>query len=337
MSGGNPRLIPLWAWAAVALAAVGAVAWLGTSGSRPDPPEAYRYDVSAYEEVDPALVIATELDSITPDVPGLRALAATPDGRVYAAGENILLIYGPDSAEIARHPVTGTPECLAVGPDGTVFLGMLTHVETMGPDGSPGAAWPPVEGQPHLTSIIADDASVYMADAGNRVVWRFSHAGELLGQIGEKDAARDIPGLVVPSPCLDVAFDESGALWVTNPGRHGLEQYRPGGEMVASWYRASMDIDGFCGCCNPSHVAFRPDGTLVTAEKGLVRVKLYSADHRLLGVVAPPQAFRSGPTGPFSPELEAPVLDLAVDARGRVLVVDANRNAIRVFETKENP
>ena len=64
------------------------------------------------------------------------------------------------------------------------------------------------------------------------------------------------------------------------------------------------------------------DGRFVTAEKGVVRVKLYSGAGKLQTVVAGPQHFRDTP------------VDLAVDARGRVLVLDGRRKSVRVFEAK---
>jgi hypothetical protein len=96
-----------------------------------------------------------------------------------------------------------------------------------------------------------------------------------------------------------------------------------------------MEPDGFCGCCNPAHIAFRSDGTMVTVEKGLVRVKLYSVDQKLLGFVAGPDAFRSTPGGPFSAELDMPLLDVAVDANDRILIVDGRSNTVRVFKIEE--
>ncbi len=335
MSDENHRLIPLWMWVAVACAAVGAAVWLALNSRRPDPPESFRYDVGEFEQVEPERVIAIELAPITPGIPGLRALAATPDGALLVAGEKTLLVCGLDGVERVRYALSTTPECVAAAPNGRILLGTVNHVEVRDPAGKPEHSWAVPGERAHLTSIAADESSVYVADAGNRVVLRFDYGGELQTRIGEKDAARDIPGLIVPSPCFDVAFDNTGAFWAVNPGRHGLEQYRPSGELVSAWYRPSMAPDGFCGCCNPAHMAFCSDGALVTAEKGLVRVKLYSVDQKLLGFIAGPAAFRATPGGPFSPELDMPVLDLAVDAQDRILVIDGRANAVRVFQVKE--
>jgi len=103
-----------------------------------------------------------------------------------------------------------------------------------------------------------------------------------------------------------------------------VENYRADGTPVSSWGQASMRVEGFCGCCNPSHLAVRRDGSFITSEKGLVRVKLYGPTGEFRGVVAPPDAFDEGTVG----------LDLAADADGDVLVLDAVRRQIRVFRQK---
>ncbi len=84
-----------------------------------------------------------------------------------------------------------------------------------------------------------------------------------------------------------------------------------------------MEIQGFLCCCNPSHFAILEDGSFVTTEKGLVRVKIYDRLGRLSGVVAGPDQFQEGTVG----------LDVAVDAQQtRIHVLDPVRNSVRVFE-----
>ena len=85
-----------------------------------------------------------------------------------------------------------------------------------------------------------------------------------------------------------------------------------------------MMIDGFSGCCNPTHFTILPNGDIVTAEKGLIRVKLYSKDGILKGVVATPEQFSEGTTG----------LDLVVDSRGKIFINDPIRKQVRIFELK---
>ena len=60
---------------------------------------------------------------------------------------------------------------------------------------------------------------------------RYDKSGKLAGRIGEKNKERNIPGLIVPSPYLDVVLARDGLLRVNNtgpPSRRGLYcQRRP--------------------------------------------------------------------------------------------------------------
>ena len=105
---------------------------------------------------------------------------------------------------------------------------------------------------------------------------------------------RRIGGLVAPSPHLDVAAAPDGTAWVTNPGRHRLEHYSADGQLLRTWGKASAAIAGFTGCCNPTDIAVLPDGRLVTAEKGIPRVKIYKTNGTFESVVAGPESFTAG-------------------------------------------
>lgn len=328
------RLIPGWLRAALTTLAMTLVLVFFFAERSKTPPVAFAYDVSSYASVDPARVTFKETGRIPLDIANPAALAVATDNRVYVAGENAVVAFSPEGKEVARFGVKGRPDCIAVRPDGKLLIGMRNHIEVrdVAQASSPAAVWPDLDARAYLTSIAADDENVYAADAGNRVVLRFDYDGKLLGRIGKRDPAREIPGFVVPSPYFDVALDPQGSLWVVNPGKHGLENYRPNGDLVSSWYRPGMGLDEFCGCCNPIHVAFRSDGSFVTAEKGLNRVKVYGPDTKFLGVVVPPEALGGPENAALSCDVESPIKDLAVDQKDRVLVLDGNQKAIRIFE-----
>ena len=329
------RIIPAWLWPVVTVFVVAPVLALAVPQRRADAGPSTEYDVSSYVQVNPKDVIFKEGPSVSLKIGNPSGLAIGPAGQIYAAGENAVLALDSEGKETARYPVKGRPNCLAASPDGEILLGMSNHIEVFDSRGSTKAVWKDLNDRACLTSITADDESVFAADAGNRVVLHFDRDGNLQGRIGERDKARQIPGLIVPSPYLDVALDAQGSLWVVNPGKHGIENYRPNGDLVSSWYQPGMDLKGFCGCCNPIHIAFRSDGSVATAEKGLNRVKLYGPDMKLLGVVAGPDAIQSPDKAAFSCDVEPPIRDLAVDSRGRILVLDGLKMAIRVFEPKE--
>jgi len=335
MSAAEPKRIPSWMWGIAMAALAVAIALLLVDDRPEDLSEDFRFDVSRYREVDPSQVLFRETGRLEPGLTHVSAVAIGPQGRAHVAGEDAVVVYDTTWMETARYPIDGTPDCIAVAPDGEILLGRRDHIAVLDANGAPRPAWPRIHEKAYITSIAAGDGSVYVADAGQRVVLRCSRDGTLLNRIGEEDRTRDIPGFIVPSPYFDVAFDQQGGLWAVNPGRHGLEMYRADGDLVSSWYRPSMEAEGFGGCCNPTHIAFGRDGSLITTEKGLSRVKVYGPDRVLLGFVAAPSAFDEDPNAAFSGSLESPLLDLAVDDRGRVLIVDGRRRAVRIFEPKE--
>jgi len=328
--------VPARAWGLAVLAVGVAVAALLVFDQRADPSPALRYDTAALPGTPPGALRFHETGQVLLKVPGACALAVAPRGDLYVAAPGALVLCDRDGAETRRYPLEGSPAAVAVGPDGTVAVAFPDRLQLGDPAAGPLRASDPLEGDALITAVAVAADAVYAADAGNRVVVRFDREGHVTGRIGVKDPARDIPGFVVPSPHFDLGFDPDGALWVVNPGQHGLEQYRPDGSLVTSWYRPGLEVEGFCGCCNPTHIAFRADGSLLTAEKGVVRVKRYTPDWRFAAVVAGPEAFEESNARAAALGLDTVILDLAVDARGRVLVLDGGANAIRIFEERKS-
>ena len=258
------------------------------------------------------------------DITNASSLAVGPEGTIYVGGDDAVVVLSGDGNARSRVAVPRRPGCLAITPDGRLLAGMRGHVEVFKTDGSKAGVWPDLGDRAWLTSIACDEENVYVADAGNRIVWRFDAEGKLLNRIGEK--------LNVPSPYFDVAINPIGELWVVNPGMHGIENYRPGGDLASSWYRAGIEPEAFCGCCNPIHIAFRRDNSLVTVEKGIDRIKIYSPDTTLLEVVAAPADAPAQNSATLGCNIEAPVADLAVDGKNRILVLNKFEKAILVYE-----
>jgi hypothetical protein len=147
-----------------------------------------------------------------------------------------------------------------------------------------------------------------------------------LFEIGRKDPDKGVRGFFIPSPFFDIALSPAdGSIWAVNPGYHALENYRSDGLFLSSWEALGMMIEGFSGCCNPSHFALLSDGGFVTSEKGLPRVKIHNVDGTLRCVVAAPDRFTANVTG----------LDVAVGTEGRIYVLDPDRGQVRIFEKKE--
>jgi hypothetical protein len=314
-----------WLVAIAVVGIAGVFFYLMGTSKYPEPGANIVYDIQEFEDLDKIETPFEEVGQVEPGIEDLQALAVGGD-TWYVAGKGAVAAYGTDDRELGRYEIPGTANCLAVAPDGTLFVGLAKKVCVLDRNGTPQGEWTDFTPRSYLTSIAATDTDVFVADAGKRVVYRFDRQGKLLGRIGEKDPKRDIPGLEVPSPYLDVALNEEGHLWVANPGKLGLEQFRADGSLVTSWYRPSLKLEGFPGCCNPVHIAFGSGGRLFTGEKGLVRLKMYEVTSgEFEGLVTGSQSFPRQPS----------IRDLAVDARARILVLDHLGEAVRMFALKE--
>jgi len=286
--------------------------------------EEFTYDLAAYRRTDPALIGYGEVARVATGFKAARGIAVGPAGVLYVAGDRAVRMFDPSGAPAGEFAVDGEPRCLAVTEDGTVYVGLKDHVEVFGPDGRRQAAWPSLGARAYLTSVAVGEGGVFAADAGGGVVVRYDTAGKVGGELGRKDPARDIPGVLIPSPHFDVACARDGLVRVTNPGRHLVEAYTVDGDRELAWGRASAAIEGFSGCCNPTDLAVLADGSVVTSEKGLARVKVYDAQGSLLCVVAGAETF----------PVDAAGLDLATDADGRIYVLDPTSESVRVFAKK---
>lgn len=263
-----------------------------------------------------------ELGRFSPGLKELHGIAAASGQRIYVTGDQALLVMAGGKV-LRRIGLSEPARCVATGPDDLVLLGMENHVEVWNAGGKREARWPSLPGDAILTGIAFVEGTVFVADAGSRTIVRYDLKGRQLGRFGGKKPSGGAPGFVIPSPYFDLAADPGGSLWVVNPGRHQLENYSLDGRFRSSWGEASSDPAGFCGCCNPIHIALLPDGRFVTSEKGIPRLKIYTQAGQLEQVLAGPEAFGEGATG----------FDLAVDAQGRILLLDPAGGQVRVYGT----
>jgi len=285
----------------------------------------FEYDISAHSVIDPSLIIADEAALFSPAVKSPSCVAVDGMDRVWVGGAGELAAYDTEWREVGRCAIGGAARCLAVSESGDVFIGFSNRVDVLDSNLLFKTSWKVGGERAFVTSIAVDEGAVFVADAGNRTVWRTGPSGEGAARIGDRDEAAGEKGFVIPSPYFDLAVGRPGELWVVDPGRHELRNYTYEGRRRASWANSSMGVEGFCGCCNPTHIAVRPDGSFVTSEKGFVRVKIYDPAGNFRGVVAGPDMFEDHARG----------LDLASDSSGRIFVLDPAREQVRVFVEKD--
>ncbi len=326
--------------AAAAVAAVVALVRFDVRGEKQSGLSSeFVYDTTGLGEFDPALILYKEsTEPISTGFNQSRGIAVGPEGDIFVAGDKAIGVFKPGGVRTNEIALTGEPLCVTAADDGRVYVGMRDHIEVFDSRLKRAAVWAGLGDRAVLTSIAVDKNDVFAADAGNRIVLHYDTSGKLINKIGRKDPERNIPGFVIPSAYFDVAVGPDGLLRVADTGRRAIEAYTFDGDLEFSWGEFSMGIEGFCGCCNPANFTMLPDGSFVTSEKGLIRVKIYDPEGKFVAVVAgPQQLMQTGidKLGVFSSECAMRGFDVAVDANGRVLVLDTIKNAIRIFTRKK--
>jgi hypothetical protein len=292
-----------------------------SENSKKEAENPFEYNIEKFKKSDKNLIHYAEVQQINLNLESLYAIAVGPEDKIYVSGVDSIEILNKDGSPHSSIKTSWPAFCLSLDENGDLYAGMREHVEVYDKKGVKKAQWESLGEDAIITSIAISEESVFVADAGNHIVWKFSKSGDKRARIGEKNQAKDIPGFVIPSPFFDVALDPDGFLWVVNPGRHSLENYTKEGNLRTSWGEYSMKIEGFCGCCNPTHIAILDDGSFVTSEKGIARVKIYNRLGNFVSIVAAPDQFKEGTVG----------LDLAIDSSQRIYVLDPMKKAVRIF------
>ncbi|WP_339734608.1 hypothetical protein [uncultured Sunxiuqinia sp.] len=283
----------------------------------------YAFDVSEYRKVDPAEILYKEEKVLQLKVGEPKGIDYY-DGVIYMIADSSLIQLNLQGQMLKEVKLDAAPTAVAAG--NQLWVALKNQVIAFDQDGNEMQRWNDFGPRSVITSLAVSPEFVYVADAGNRLVYQFSHQGELLQQIGERNDDKAVPGFVIPSPYFDVALNEEDYLWAVNPGRHSLENFNADGAMRSSWTASSVKTEGFSGCCNPAHMAIMEENAFVTSEKGIVRVKVYDQHGKYIGVVAPPDM--------FDDDAKAP--DVCVDEEGRVILLDFNRKQVRVFKLKND-
>ena len=307
---------------ALALAVAGICFRLAKPSQNCDPSnQDCQYDLAAIKKTDTNSLIRAHIQWIKPSLSNLTALAVDRTDRIIVGSMSAIEILDREGKPVFQIGVSEPVRCLAASPEGDIFAGLDDHVEVFDSTGVRKAVWKSPDPKTMLTSIAVSSSQVFVADCANRIVWRFTRAGAVIGKIGKKDQDQRKEGFVVPSAFFDVAVAADDSLWVVNPGMHRLEHFTAEGQYLGSWGHFSMDATGFCGCCNPSNMALTPKGEFITSEKHIVRVKQYDTKGQLKGVISGQEDWPDKAVG----------LDLAVDSKGRILVLDPTADVIRVY------
>lgn len=274
--------------------------------------------------VDPALVKYRMTRQFPVPLRQPQALALDPQSHLHVAGDQAVVTLEADGTVRSQLELPFAPTCLTIDKAGVIYVGSRNTLAVYGPDGSLRRQWLPMSGRTWLTGLALGKDDIWVADSGNRIVLHYDLRARFLSMFGGDSPKSKAKGLIVPSPHLNVLLRPDGTLLVNNPGKLRVDTYSPTGELKSSFGKASVSIEGFCGCCNPINLALLPDGRIVTAEKGVPRVKVYRPNGVLDAVVATP--------ADLSPQVEN--LPLATTSKGEIIVLDTRARLVRVFTRK---
>lgn len=303
------------------------------SPSKPALGEEFTYDVSRFQKSDPALVRYEEILRFPVGLERARNIATGSDGSIFVVGTGGIRKFSPEGEPDLTIAMDEPVHSIALRPNGEILAGQKEKMTVCDSAGAVVSVWSDVPEGMLPTSIAIVGNHIFVADAVNKLLWKFDAAGRKTGVIGASDPARNIRGFKVPSPYFCVRMAPDGLLRVTNPGEHQIGAYTLDGDLETAWGKTSFAIDGFCGCCNPVSFDIFPDGSFVTCEKGLPRVKHYDSHGGFTGIVAGPEAFpeylKAANAGTLP--LQGSGIYAAIDPLGRVLVLDPISGEVRIM------
>lgn len=295
-------------------------------GNRPDRrgENPYALKVDRYREVDPELISHKEIRNFS-----LGLLIATDmsyhNKALYILGNSALAMISLDGSPSTLYEIPPRATSLEVD-EQHIFIGFGTYVAKFNHAGELLQQWDDLGDGTVITNLAIKEDKIFIADAGNRRIVIFNREGEQTGMFEGKAESDAGHGFIVPSANFDLAVNSFGELWVVNPGKRAMENYSDDGRLRGFWENLSFEIEGFLGCCNPARITTMSDGSFVTCEKGLVRIKIYDQSGKLKSVVAPPDLF-NGEKG-TAPEV-------CVDENDVVYALDFENDMVRVFEPIE--
>ncbi len=294
----------------------------------------FAYDLSEFERTDPAQLRYKPVRLFATGLSSVRRIAASPEG-VWVAGDQVLKRFAQDGRLEREWPLVIKPYCFQPLEDREILLGTKDLFVILDSDGREKWRSCRLEGRTYFTAVAVRDGLIYAADAGHREVAVFDRrSGEVVDRFGQTDSGRGNPGLAIPSPYFDLRIGPSGKLHLANTGRTRIETYTLDGRFESAWGEPGMQIDRFCGCCNPVYFALTAAGDFITSEKGLARVNIYSAAGQFKGAVAGPETLVEDRELARRACVDCRVgagFDVAAGPEDQVFVLDPYKKTVRCF------
>jgi hypothetical protein len=295
-------------------------------------------DIISMTTIDPAMILYREImGHVSTGFTESRSVSADRRGGFIVSGDMALMRIDYSGKIRETINLNLSPYC-AVSTDTGYYIALKQRIIITDKKGNVQSEWPALGDNSWITGIELDDEHLFIADAGQRIVWCYDRNGGFVRKIGEKNPDRNIPGFIVPGPYFDLAMAPDGLLRVANPGRHRVEAYTVMGDLEFSWGEFGSRPENFSTCCNPVSFTILRDGDIITCEKGTARVKVYDSAGNLKGFVAEPEELANvtASIGSKRETTQAYGFDIAADIDGHLCILDRARNVVRFYEVKKN-
>jgi hypothetical protein len=289
-------------------------------------------DFTVLKQIDSSQLGFTRLQIIETGLQNLSGLTVNEDNSIFVCGGNQITQIDPNGKRSLVFNTDSVAKCIAInGKD--IYVGTGSGIVHYNLDTRKQDFWKSYYNNSYITSIAINQNNVYVADANRRLVLKYDMEGNYIQDIGKKDSVTGAPGLIIPSLYFDIAFGSFNDLWIVNPGRLHFENYSTTGLFQSAWGNASFEDNGFSGCCNPAHFTILPDGSFVTYEKGIDKIKLFNPAGGFVCIVAGTGSFKGNADSQIgSINL---VKDIAAGPDGNIYILDAF-NQISVFKKKDS-
>lgn len=280
--------------------------------------EAYRFDYRKYLTIPEEFIVYREFKRIDiPEYGRTSCIAVNSKGEIFLGIDNKVMIF--DGAflykmiELEKY-VNGI--FISEGVNSGIFVSYGNSVSMFSFNGLKKYTWKLPSDKSIASGICANADYLFIGDAGEKVLWKYDFQGNFV---------KKREGFILYSIAnLDIVMDTNSIL-VAHSGIRKIEEYDYDLNLIRSWGKSSRSLDGFSGCCNPTHIALLGKEYLITTEKNIVRVKIYTKDGILKGTVASPLDFDQNI---FS-------LDVASDKNGIIYILDPVMRKVRIFKPKE--
>ena len=282
---------------------------------------------SSMKKLDSTLIGYNKTNIIETGLNDLSGIALT-DHMIIVCGNREVAVFDTNGSRSGGFLTDSMNTCIA-SYGNTIYVGAGPIVTGFDLSGNVKIQMKSLNKRGYITSIAANQQFVFIADAINKRVLKFTTDGKLLKEIGQKDSITGAPGLIIPSAYFDIIAGGFDDLWIVTPGRQKVENYTETGLMRSSWGKPGSEDNGFIGCCNPAHMALLPDGSFVTYEKGTDKIKQFDAAGRFKCYIGGAGSFRGKPD--FMLGKKNLVKDLAIDSKGNIYILDAY-NTINIFK-----